>query len=164
MSVRELMQRGSNVPSRRSVFDPFQALQEEVNRLFGELPTSRSVNAPATYQEAAGYASLDVTESDKAYTVTAEVPGMDPSDIELSVNGQYLTLSGEKRTETEDKNDNFLRRERSYGSFQRTIALPDFANMDEVDASYDKGVLTITVPKKAESVKENRRIDIQHAA
>jgi HSP20 family protein len=98
---------------------------------------------------------VDVTESDDAIVVKAELPGMKTEDIELSVQGNMLTISGQKREEFEDKRDSFHRVERRYGSFRRDIPLPAEVTGDKVEATYRDGVLTVTMPK-AEQAKSKR--------
>ena len=82
--------------------------------------------------------------------VKAEVPGMDAKDINISVTGDVLTIKGEKKSEREEKEENYHLVERSYGSFSRSMTLPAAVNLDKIEAKYDKGVLTVTCPKKEE--------------
>jgi HSP20 family protein len=104
---------------------------------------------------------LDVAESDREFRVTAELPGLNEEDIDVSLSRDMLTIKGEKRAETEDKGENYYRMERSYGSFQRTIPVPgDQVNADQVDATYRNGVLTITLPKRPEAQQSTRRITV----
>ena len=96
---------------------------------------------------ASGFPALDISESEELVTVKAEMPGMEPGDIDAYIEGDSLVLSGEKKRESEEKGENFHRVERSYGSFQRVVPLPCKVRADKVSAKYDKGVLKITVPK-----------------
>jgi HSP20 family protein len=82
--------------------------------------------------------------------VKAEVPGMEAKDINISVTGEVLTIKGEKKSEREEKEENYHLVERSYGSFSRSLALPAAVDLDKIEAKYDKGVLTVTCPKKEE--------------
>jgi HSP20 family protein len=91
---------------------------------------------------------VDITESDKAYTVTADIPGVDPKDIEITVHDGVLTVRGEKREEKEDKEKNIHRTERFVGQFYRSVALPTSVDEQAVSATSTKGVLTVTIPKK----------------
>ena len=93
--------------------------------------------------------AVDVTETAGAIVVKAEVPGMDAKDINISVTGDVLTIKGEKKSEREEKEENYHVVERSYGSFSRSLALPAAVDLDNIEAKYDKGVLTVTCPKKA---------------
>ena len=105
--------------------------------------------------------AVDVTETAEAIVVKAEVPGMDAKDINISVTGDVLTIKGEKQSEREEKEENYHVVERSYGSFSRSLALPAAVDLDNIEAKYDKGVLTVTCPKK-EAVKP-KAIEIKTA-
>jgi HSP20 family protein len=94
--------------------------------------------------------AVDVSETPQAVVVKAEVPGMEPKDINISVTGDVLTLKGEKKAEREEKEENYHLVERSYGSFSRSMVLPAAVEVDKIEAKYEKGVLTVTCPKKEE--------------
>ncbi|MGO8762570.1 MAG: Hsp20/alpha crystallin family protein [Desulfobaccales bacterium] len=94
--------------------------------------------------------AVDVTETADAIVVKAEVPGMDAKDINISVTGDVLTIKGEKKSEREEQEENYHVVERSYGSFSRSLSLPGAVKLDKIEAKYDKGVLTVTCPKKEE--------------
>jgi HSP20 family protein len=94
--------------------------------------------------------AVDVKETADQVVVKAEVPGIDAKDINISVTGDVLTIKGEKKSEREEKEENYHLVERSYGSFSRSLVLPAAVDMDKIEAKYDKGVLTITCPKKEE--------------
>ena len=95
---------------------------------------------------------MDVAETEGEVVVKAEVPGIDPKEINISLSGDVLTVKGEKKSEREEKKENYHLVERSYGAFLRSVTLPAAVNADKIEANYDKGVLTITCPKK-EKVK-----------
>jgi HSP20 family protein len=101
--------------------------------------------------------AIDMSEDDKAYRISAELPGIDAKDIDVSVSGDTLVLKGEKRQQKEKKNYHFS--ERSYGSFQ----LPSSIDRDKVNADFPKGVLTITLPKTAEAQKPQKKIEVRSA-
>ncbi|MFZ5449612.1 MAG: Hsp20/alpha crystallin family protein [Thermodesulfobacteriota bacterium] len=94
--------------------------------------------------------AVDIKETDTEIVVKAEVPGMDPNDINISVTGDVLTIKGEKKSEREEKEESYHLVERSYGSFSRSLSLPAAVDLDKIEAKYDKGVLTVTCPKKEE--------------
>jgi HSP20 family protein len=94
--------------------------------------------------------AVDVAETSDKVTVKAEVPGMDPKEIDLSLVGDLLTIKGEKKSEREEQKESYHMVERSYGSFSRALRLPAAVDADKIEARYDKGVLTITCPKKEE--------------
>ena len=94
--------------------------------------------------------AVDVKESADQVVVKVEVPGMDAKDINISVMGEVLTIKGEKKAERGGKEENYHLVERSYGSFSRSVKLPAAVDLDKIEAKYDKGVLTVTCPKKEE--------------
>ena len=91
--------------------------------------------------------AVDVRETDEEVVVTAELPGLDAKDLEVTLEKDTLVLKGEKKLEHEEKKENYIHRERSYGSFHRAVALPCGVKGEEIKASYDKGVLVIHLPK-----------------
>jgi HSP20 family protein len=106
---------------------------------------------------------IDISEDDKGYKISAELPGLDAKDVEVSVSGDRLVLKGEKRQEQEEKNKNYYHSERTYGSFQRSFELPASVDRDKIAADFSKGVLTITMPKAAEVQKQQKKIEIKSA-
>ena len=94
--------------------------------------------------------ALDVSETKDSLIVKAEIPGMEPKDIDISISGDLLVLKGEKKQKTEEKKENFHRVETRYGAFSRTIRVPVSVDSEKIEASYDKGVLKIVLPKKEE--------------
>jgi HSP20 family protein len=105
--------------------------------------------------------SLDVSETDKEITISAELPGMEPDDIHISIEHNTLTISGEKQAESEEKDKRYYRHERSYGSFYRSIPLPEEVDEDKIDASFKRGVLQVKLPKTVEAQKKSKRIAIK---
>jgi HSP20 family protein len=106
-------------------------------------------------------ARLDAAETDKAVTVTADLPGLEEKDIELSLNENVLSLKGEKKTESEEEGKNFYRRERTSGAFYREIELPAEIEAAKVAATFKNGVLTVTLPKSEKAKEESRRIPVK---
>jgi len=154
----------SRSPARAS--DPFTGFREEMNRLVESFFGNRDWSLPSVFSgvgkgEGVISPSIDVKENDKAITLTAELPGMTEADIDLSLKDGRLTLKGEKKVEkTEDKDDVHLT-ERRYGSFQRSFRIPDNVDEEAVSASFDKGVLKVTLPKKAGAAKKEKKIAIK---
>jgi HSP20 family protein len=133
-------------------WDPFReltALQGEVNRLFSR------VGGGEVAERQSWIPSVDVVETKDAITLKADLAGMDPNDIHLEVEDNVLTVSGERRFEEEVDEEKYYRIERRYGSFSRSIALPQGADSEKIDAEYENGVLVVTVPK-VEAVKPKR--------
>lgn len=131
--------------------DPFAALQKEMNELL------ESFLGPRAERPLGGFSPMiDVAETETEVKVTAELPGMEEKDIDISVDGDMLTIKGEKRQEKEVKKEESYRLERSYGSFRRDLVLPSKVEVDKVKATFAKGVLTVTLPKSAESAKRRK--------
>ena len=107
--------------------------------------------------------SVDIAASDKAYTITAEVPGVDEKQINVEIQGDTLIIRGQKEHQKEEKKNDYYCVERSYGSFQRQLSLPEDADADRIKAAYKQGVLTLTVPRKAAMARAVKQIDV-HAA
>lgn len=103
--------------------------------------------------------AFDINETDKEYVVTAELPGMEVKDIDVTLSDGVLTVKGEKKKEHEDKGENYHRIERSYGSFHRSFSIPGKIKTDSVDANYKDGVLKLTLPKTEES--ETKKIEVK---
>jgi len=105
--------------------------------------------------------SLDVAETKNEIVVKAEVPGLEPKDIDISLSDGLLTINGEKKQEREEKEENYHLVERSYGSFARSIRLPNEVQSDKINASYKNGVLKIVLPKSEEAKKKEIKIKVQ---
>jgi HSP20 family protein len=104
---------------------------------------------------------VDVSEDDNAYEITAEMPGVEEKDVDITVKDDRLTLRGEKKSEKEEKKKDYHMTERSYGSFERSFTLPTDVNADKIKADFAKGVLTLTLPKTAEAKAKERKIAIK---
>jgi len=161
MDIKSLIPFGrKNITGRREEYEPFSFLRQEMNRLFDDF--NRGFSLEPFESKFAGFSPrVDVSETDKEIKITAELPGMDDKDIDISLNKDTLTIKGEKREEKEDKGKDYYRAERSYGSFSRTIPLPAEIDTDKVKAEFKKGVLTVTMPKTAEAIKETKKIPIK---
>lgn len=147
-----------------ATYSPFLGLQDDINRAFDDLwrgfgtpVLSRTTGAPAF----AGVPAVAVDESDKSIAVTVELPGLSEKDVELSIDGDTLTVKGEKRNETSDQKTGYS--ERWYGSFERTVALPPGLMTDKAEAKFANGVLTITVPKSEQTQAKAKKIAIAKA-
>jgi HSP20 family protein len=105
--------------------------------------------------------SVDVGETDKAFEITAELPGMDEDDIEVTLTDAGLTIKGEKKSEREETEKDYHRLERSFGSFQRCFAVPEEVDAAKIDARFKKGVLTVTLPKTAKAKAKARKIKVK---
>jgi HSP20 family protein len=122
-------------------------MQQEMNRLFDDFFGERRTEMG----ESTWLPSVDVSENDSALSVRAELPGMTQDDIELNLQDNVLTLTGEKKKEHQEEQENFHRVERSYGSFRRTFTLPCNVKAEKISATFKDGVLEITLPKTEEA-------------
>lgn len=151
-----------SVPVRRERGEhPLKAFQREFNRLFDDF-----FGTPMLFGGAGTFAPMprvDVSESDGAYVVSAELPGIDEKDVEVVLADNVLTIRGEKRAEREEKDRNYYLSERSFGSFRRAIPLPAEIDEDKVEAQFTNGVLTVRLPKSAEAQAKTRRIEVKAA-
>jgi len=107
--------------------------------------------------------AVDFTDTEKAYEITAELPGIDEKNVEVKVANGVLSIKGEKQEEKEEKKKDYYLRERNYGSFERAFQVPDGVDADKIEASFKKGVLTVTLPKKPEAQTAAKRIDVKAA-
>jgi HSP20 family protein len=145
--------------------DPFGALRSEMDRLFdsfmGGLPTFPSMFGPSGARGFGLTPSMDVKETDKEITIEAELPGLDEEDVSLTIQNGVLTIEGEKKLEHEEDKEDYHVMERRYGSFQRSLRIPDTVNEDKIEARFDKGVLKVVLPKRPEAASEQRKIEIK---
>jgi len=126
-------------------WDPFRdlvSLQGELNRLFGRAYGTAEEGGPGSWVPA-----LDVFETEDRFVVAVELPGIDPADVDVSVEDSTLTLRGERRVSDEVTEDSYRRVERRYGSFSRSLSLPQTADAERIEATFDRGVLRVEVPK-----------------
>ncbi|MGZ8998826.1 MAG: Hsp20/alpha crystallin family protein, partial [Allosphingosinicella sp.] len=129
--------------------EPFSRLRDEVDRLFDDFPFRFPAFQSVRTAMSLAVPAIEMTETDKAYKITAELPGIDPDDIELTFENDMLRIAGEKKEEREEDERGFSVCERSYGRFERIIALPAAADGEAIKASFRKGVLKVTVLKDA---------------
>lgn len=145
--------------------DVFDAMRNEMNRLFDRFD-SGFPSLPSLFggSGAGGMAlDLDVRDDGKTMVIEAELPGVAEKDVSVLVSNGVLTISGEKKNEREEKKDNYYLSERSYGSFRRSIRLPETIDETKIEAKFDKGVLHISAPKKPEAATAERKIEIRSA-
>jgi HSP20 family protein len=168
MSVRDLIpwgrDNGNRIPAiyRDGDRDPFLSLHREVNRLFDDVFRSFDGGLPSLARFSGNgqrWPSVEISDGEKEVRVIAEIPGMDEKDIEVLLEDGELTLRGEKRSETEDKDRQFS--ERFYGRFERHVPLGYEVEKDKVDARFKNGVLTVTLPKSERAQSQAKRIEIR---
>ena len=147
---------------------PFESLRREVDRLFEDFdrsgwgfPSRSLFDIEPFWRRRATAPAVDIVEREKDYQLTAELPGLEEKDIELNVTDDVMTIKGEKKEEKEEKKKDYYLSERRYGAFQRSFSLPPGVDADKIDASFKKGVLTVTLPKKPEAMKPQRKVEIK---
>ncbi len=142
--------------------DPFLAFRQEVDHLFDNFFNGGAL-VPQASSWSAAIPKLEVTDGDKELTIAAELPGLEEKDVEVKISGDMLTIEGEKSEETEKKEGERTYSERTYGSFFRSVRLPFVVGDQKVDATFDKGVLTIKLEKPAEQQQSVKHIEVKRA-
>ena len=143
--------------------DPLAAMRSEIDRVFDSFlgrGIDRFPMLSRIEDRDAVVPSIDVRETETEFVVEAELPGMDEKDVSVILNNGVLTLKGEKKSEREEKKDDYHLTERSYGSFQRSFQVAKTIDADKVKAGFENGVLKVTLPKRPEAVKAEKRIPI----
>ena len=165
MNMRDLIPWGRNqqtTPSRyRDEADPFMTLHREMNRLFDDVFRGFDMAPLGSMSRMATWPHVEVVDNDKDVRISAELPGLEDKDVEVLMGDGVLTIRGEKKSAIDDKERAFS--ERHYGRFERRIPLAWEVEEDKIDASFRNGVLTVTLPKAAESHPEVKRIAINRA-
>ncbi len=147
-------------PAERGEGEPFRSLHREIDRLFDEF--TRSFPAPLWRgREGLLVPEVDIAETDTEVRVTAELPGVEDKDVDVTLANGVLTIKGEKKAEKEDKGKTFHRVERSYGALERSLTLPVDVDEDKVSATFKAGVLTVTAPKKPEAKTRGKKVAIE---
>src|SRR6202522_4745861 len=145
------------VLTRFEPFREFSTLQDRLNRLVRESPREGQDESLTTSSFAP---AVDVYEDEHNFTLKIEVPGIAEKDIDVRLANNPLTTHGERKIEKEEKEENYRRVERQYGSFTRNFTLPPTVDAEKVSANYDKGVLNITLPKKAEAKPKQIKVNV----
>lgn len=162
MAIKDLIpwNRGRDIAVRRGDdLNPFLTLHREVNRLFDEAFRGFDLGPVGNglFDRGIGWPSIEMSETEKEVKVTAELPGLDEKNVQVELAGGVLTIKGEKKTETENKDRLFS--ERTYGHFERRIPIED-VDQDKVSASFKNGVLVVTMSKLPEAQSKVKRIAI----
>jgi HSP20 family protein len=159
MSITNLMpwRRKEQAPRRRGdetvnreEEHPLTLFEQDMNRMFDEFFSGFGLAPTWESGWSAFSPQVDIVDSEKEIKVSVELPGLGEKDIDVSLSGDMLTISGEKRQEKEDKGKNYYRIERSYGSFKRAIPIPCEVKTEDIDATFKNGVLSIVRPKTTE--------------
>jgi HSP20 family protein len=151
---------GKALAERREWMHPFDSFRQEMNRLMDSFFQGSGIRPFDTRVE--GFSPrVDIVDTGKAVDVSVELPGMDDKDIEVSLTEGALTIKGEKKEEKEEKGKDYYRCERSFGSFTRTVPVPEGIEAEGVAASFKKGVLTVRMPKTKQAVKDAKKIAVK---
>ena len=145
-----------NSISRWEPFRNVSSLQEQVNRLFESTFPHKGDESTLT----AWAPAVDVYETENELVIKADLPEISEKDLDVRVENNMMTIRGERKFEQQVKEDSYLRMERAYGSFSRSFSLPNTVNTEAINADYKNGVLTVTLPKRAESKPKQVRINI----
>ena len=146
------------VLTRFEPFREFSTLQDRINRVFRE--SYRGEGQDESLSTSSFAPAVDVYEGEHTVTLKIEVPGIDEKDIDVRIENNVLTVHGERKIEKEEKEENYRRVERQYGSFTRTFTLPNTVDSENVSATYDKGVLKVGLPKKAEAKPKQIKVNV----
>jgi HSP20 family protein len=146
-----------------SMFDRYLRNWPSVGQLlqWPEFEPFRSLEIPERLKHWGATPRIDVSETDKSYELTAEIPGMEEKDVEVTLTENMLTINGEKHEEREEKEKNYHVRERRYGSFHRTFTVPPDVDANKISAQFAKGVLTVSLPKTKKPRGKRRQISIR---
>jgi HSP20 family protein len=142
-----------------SLYRPLSQLLRDdfMDREFGAVFGQATSPQPPVFNPA-----VDIVDSGEAYTLKAELPGLDPAEIDLQINNNVLTLKGERRHASDEERAGYRRVERRYGTFSRSFTLPEGTPVDSIEAQSDNGVLTITIPKVVNA--PSRRVEVKAAS
>jgi HSP20 family protein len=147
--------------TRWDPFRDFATLQNQMNRLFQDYQPTRTGQTGEDFLTSGSFVPpVDIYEDEHNITLKLEVPGIEEKDIDIRVENNVLTVRGERRLEKEEKEENFHRVERRYGSFTRSFTLPNTVSTDDVQADYDNGVLKIKLNKRAEAKPKQIKVNI----
>ena len=164
--------KASEHPAVTDLWRPLEKLRQQVDHLFEDFnhPPGRSSFSrglfdadPLWRREFIGHRvpAVDISEKDKSFEITAELPGMDQKNIEVKLSNGSLIIKGEKKEDKEEKRKGYYLSERHYGSFERVFNLPKGVDADKIEASFSKGVLSISLPKKPEAMKADKVVPIK---
>ena len=161
------------VPGGEQTLAPLVSLRDEIDRVFEDFYSRVSLSPwrrwPVEIEPfrrigtvfGGGMPVVDLADREKEWELTAELPGMEEKDIDVSLSDDVLTIEGRKEEKREEEGKEYRMAERRYGSFRRTLRLPEGVDSDKTSANLDKGVLTVTLPKTAEARKPRRKVDVK---
>jgi HSP20 family protein len=167
-------EQGAGTPATLRGWEPFEALRRQIDTLFADfhqgmwrMPFSRtSFDVEPFWRMETTWGNtpaVDVAEKADAYEITAELPGMDEKNVEVKLANEMLTIKGEKKEDKEEKEKDYYLSERRYGSFQRSFRIPEGVDTDKIEATFQNGILTVMLPKKAEAQKSEKKVEVKAA-
>jgi len=168
----KMPEKAATRPAPPAEWRPFEALRREVDHLFEDFglrslraPFGRAgIDAEPFWRGEIAWGkspAVDFVDNEKSYVVTAELPGMSEADVDVQYVDGRLTIRGEKKEEKEEKQKDYYLSERRYGSFQRAFQVPNGVDAEKIEAAFKNGVLTVTMPKAAGAVKNEKKIEIK---
>jgi HSP20 family protein len=172
MNAQVAIQEAKNTAPANKDMDVWQSFRREMDQMFDRLTGNFGFPSFADFPRAnrfwpqlgnAALPAVDLMGDEKGYKVTAELPGIDEKDVEVMLRDDYLSIKAEKRQAHDDKSKDYFVSERNYGVYQRTFALPTDADRGAIGAKFEKGVLTVTLPKSAKAAVNNRKIEVKAA-
>jgi HSP20 family protein len=142
-----------------------ESLHREMGRMFDEFANEPDHGSffPKEWARKVVIPEIDETEDDKAFHISVELPGMDEKDVDITLSGRMLTIRGEKKADQKEEGKDYYRRERTYGSFRRTLELPGDVDESKIEASFKKGVLAIELPRTEEAQNKIKHIAVKAA-
>ncbi|KUY90245.1 MULTISPECIES: Hsp20/alpha crystallin family protein [unclassified Burkholderia] len=172
LPVNKPQESAEHAPMGAPYWHPIETLRHEMDRLFDDF--NRSAGMPSVRRpifnlqpfwrrdhEWSAEPAVDFAETDKSYEITAELPGLDEKDIEVKLANGGLSIRGEKQEEKEEQHKDYYVHERRFGSFERYFRMPDGVDRNKIEASFQKGVLTVTLPKTQEARKAEKKIEVK---
>lgn len=160
----------SAAPQTAATWRPFEDLRREVDHLFEEFGNGnlfrsfRPINLEPIFRQAAwNVPAVDIAEKEKAFEITAELPGLDAKNVDVILRNGNIVIKGEKQDQKEEKAPDYYLQERRFGSFERSFALPEAVDATKVEATFKNGVLVVTLPKTAEAQKPETKVEIKAA-
>lgn len=152
-----------STPVNRNQNNPFFNIQNIFDKAWEDFYSSFQLPSFSTkeFENLAITPAIDIVDDKDHFKVEAEMPGMGEDNIEVSISDGILTIKGDKQTSKQDKDKNYLMREINYGSYMRSIRLPDSVDIDKAKASFKKGMLWVDIPKKSEVTKQSRKLTVE---
>lgn len=156
-------------PASAPALTTFEALHRQIDRLFESFNQPGRLFGRPFFTESQwpltgnGVPALDIAETDKSFEISAELPGLDEKNVEVTIVNGGLTIKGEKQEEKEEKEKNYYLHERHFGSFERSFQIPEGVDVDKIQADFAKGVLKVTLPKKPDAQKPQKKIEVKAA-